>query len=738
MKPKKIKMTLPVCLFCVVDVSGSMGLNCCNNMKGMERIKITRLELIKHSLKTIVSALRKEDKICVIEFSNNVKMIVEPVELSNKDIKDEVINKINDMKTSGMTNMWAGINMAIENSKSIPYQNYQKSIMVFTDGESNSDPPEGVYKALENKLNDNDDQFTISTFSYGNDINLKLLVDIAKLGNGIYGYCPDATMVGTIFINYMANLLSTITPVVKISLMQNNNTAETKIIGPLYRGTYRNIIFKIEKKKLNKIKVVVELPIINQTFNVPLSTETVDLQKYIDDMSQLIEKKEKQEEESNNNKDNSDSDDELLDEESDNEETVVKIEDINTNILIEEKDLEPVKYEEMLLNQISRYKLISSINKIINLNDASCNEAKKILDKYFGSLNKLEYKSKFIKGLIIDISNPDPNHGQIEKAIDEKYYLKWGKCYLSSILRFHEFEQCGNFKDQSLQYYSHEVFDVYRKMANTLFLNLPPPKATKLNDNDYDNNYNYNAGRNYTRPTVKRSKGKRRSFSFFQFFLGNKGKNSACCDGAMECRVSEDLADPCCGNSNISSNSDDLHIQMNKFLDRRGGCFNGNAVVLLANGRTKYVKDLKKGDRLSNNAIVQCLIEQNSGSNSLKPPMCDINGVLFTPYHPIFVKNKWYFPVDLVKSKPVEIDSWFNLILNDDINHKYEIEFENGIKAITLGHHRKENSILEHPYFGSDLVLKDLKERDPEGYSNGYIYIKEYNYHQLQYDHNNY
>jgi hypothetical protein len=183
----------------------------------------------------------------------------------------------------------------------------------------------------------------------------------------------------------------------------------------------------------------------------------------------------------------------------------------------------------------------------------------------------------------------------------------------------------------------------------------------------------------------------------------------------------------------------DAHDIMRKFLNPHGGCFNGEAIVLLANGKTKCVKDLRKGDQLHNQAIVQCLIEESFNKKSLKSPsMCDIHGVLFTPYHPICLENQWYFPIDLVQPKPVAIDSWFNLILKDEVHGKYEVEFENGIKAITLGHYRKENKILEHPYFGTDLVLKDLQERDASGFSNGYIHIQEINYHQLQFNNDQY
>ena len=612
MKPRKIDTTSPICLICVVDVSGSMCQNCCQNIENMEKMFVSRLSLIKHSLKTIVSTLRKNDMISIITFSNEAKMLKQPTVLLNKNIKNEINTIIDSMYEDGMTNMWSGIKLAIDTLESFPFNNYQKSIMVFTDGESNCDPPEGILPTLKNTLKTcNKKNFTISTFSFGNDINPDLLVDISKVGNGIYGYCPDGSMVGTIFINYMANLLSTITSVVKVTLCQNDKK-KSVTIGPLYRGCYRNALLKCDKTLLSNSKIIVELPMTEQTFDVHIDLETkTNLQEYIKEMSEIENKNKK-----------------------------------------------------ILFNQLYRNKFILILNKLIH--SQNLEEDKKELTEFFNNLNQLEYKSKFIKSLIIDIENPDPNHGQISKAISKQFFGTWGRCYLSSFLRFHLFEQCGNFKDQTLQYYAGYIFSVYRKIGNSLFINIPPPKQNIISN--YSNNFNNN-------------------------------------------------------------------LNMHHFMNRHGGCFNGEALVLLANGQTKCVKDLKKNDKLINNSIVQCVIEQKCDKKNY---MCNINGILFTPYHPININNKWHFPIDLVEKQIVFINSWFNLILKDEFNKKFEIEFYNGVKAIALGHNRNENKILEHPYFGTNAVLMDLYERDPVGFENGYIFIDESNLNKIQLDENQY
>jgi len=98
---------------------------------------------------------------------------------------------------------------------------------------------------------------------------------------------------------------------------------------------------------------------------------------------------------------------------------------------IVESDIKPARYEERLYNQILRNEFISTVNEILGMdvagNEEDFNRAKEILTQHFNSLNQLRYKTKFIKDLIIDIDNPDPNHGQVEKAIHQNYYGTWGK-----------------------------------------------------------------------------------------------------------------------------------------------------------------------------------------------------------------------------------------------------------------------------------------------------------------------
>ena len=82
-------------------------------------------------------------------------------------------------------------------------------------------------------------------------------------------------------------------------------------------------------------------------------------------------------------------------------------------------------------------------------------------------------------------------------------------------------------------------------------------------------------------------------------------------------------------------------------------------------------------------------------------------------YHPVEINGEWVFPCEKFKVTKKFIGCWYNLVLNN----KHEVVL-NGVKAITLGHNRKDG-ILKHPYFGTNKVIEALKKYD--SFNSGFI-----------------
>jgi hypothetical protein len=77
--------------------------------------------------------------------------------------------------------------------------------MLFTDGCPNISPPEGEIEALK-KMNN---KCPIHTFGFGYNLNSELLYQMAQISSGMNSFIPDATFVGTVFVNAISNILTT-------------------------------------------------------------------------------------------------------------------------------------------------------------------------------------------------------------------------------------------------------------------------------------------------------------------------------------------------------------------------------------------------------------------------------------------------------------------------------------------------------------------------------------------------
>ena len=242
--PKKIESRKPLLLISMIDVSGSMSCAASDLKNNNEEGGFTRLALVKHSLKTVVSTLSENDKMCLITFSDKAKMELEATNVDDLG-KKKIFEKIEKMHADGCTNIWDSLRLAIEVTKR--FENYNTCLMLFTDGEPNINPPLGIVHSLKELITGiKNVNFTISTFAFGYNVDSELMEEIAKVGNGIYGYCPDCTMVGTIFVNFMANILNTIESTVKIDV-KNKNLNKIFEIGGLYSGMARHLGFILKK-----------------------------------------------------------------------------------------------------------------------------------------------------------------------------------------------------------------------------------------------------------------------------------------------------------------------------------------------------------------------------------------------------------------------------------------------------------------------------------------------------------
>jgi len=242
--PPKNGNRKPTVIICVIDVSGSMDepVSTCQEEHGY-----SRLDLTKHSVKSLISMLGRNDYIAIITFSTKSKIILSITQMDSIG-RENALQKIETLKTEGQTNIWAGLCNAIELSTNAICENKNVFSVLLTDGESNINPPRGIIPTLSEYIKKNQFKGTLSTFGFGYNLDSNLLDEVATLLNGTFAFMPDATMVGTVFTNFVSNCLACVYDTLKVDIETNGSIIEilgNTNIGMLQYGQTRDIIIKV-------------------------------------------------------------------------------------------------------------------------------------------------------------------------------------------------------------------------------------------------------------------------------------------------------------------------------------------------------------------------------------------------------------------------------------------------------------------------------------------------------------
>ena len=268
----------------VIDVSGSMDIIASDKNENGECDDLTRLNLACHSIITIIESLTDNDEIGIISFNHmahtNLKMT--KMNENGKTIAKLVINNLN---AGGTTNIYDGLKNSFELLKTITNDN-NNSIVLLTDGESNADPPNGILQTLITTYNNIDlKSFSLNTFGFGYDINSILLKDIANNYNGIFGFIPDCSMVGTVFINFISNLLTTYLINIKMHINFSDNTKEIINTGAILYDGRRDFIIE-NKNEITSIQLfynnnIIDYSLIKEDLNLDLDYKSNKFRKDI-------------------------------------------------------------------------------------------------------------------------------------------------------------------------------------------------------------------------------------------------------------------------------------------------------------------------------------------------------------------------------------------------------------------------------------------------------------------------
>jgi len=231
--PSDGKARVPIDVVCVIDVSGSM--NAAAELKTAtgesESFGLSVLDIVKHAMKTIIASLDKNDRVAVVTFSDQAKVLMELTYLNDVG-KKSAQTVVEAMRPAGSTNLWDGLFNGLEVLRKAPCDKRNRAIMLLTDGEPNIVPPRGHLPMLNNYKDKNDGlPGIIYTFGFGYRLDSALLVELAVGGNGAYSFIPDSSLVGTVFIHALSSLLTTTAVDVNMRLRRQNMGAPVSPLG---------------------------------------------------------------------------------------------------------------------------------------------------------------------------------------------------------------------------------------------------------------------------------------------------------------------------------------------------------------------------------------------------------------------------------------------------------------------------------------------------------------------------
>ena len=138
----------------------------------------------------------------------------------------------------------------------------------------------------------------------------------------------------------------------------------------------------------------------------------------------------------------------------------------------------------------------SLVNSLIENNTKDDIKIKDFLT-FLEHLNELsETDNLEIHREIINVYKTNYPDGIFEEQIDiacskDDYYKRWGKHYLRSLYDAHFYQECNNFKDQSVQGYATSEQKKLIDLADDIFCNLPAPEPSVYKNYGFSNSPPY-------------------------------------------------------------------------------------------------------------------------------------------------------------------------------------------------------------------------------------------------------
>jgi Mg-chelatase subunit ChlD len=244
--PEAPDATLPTLFIDVLDISGSMGgTSVDTSTNTSDAAHFSRADLVRHSVATQIELLRPQDKLALVLFDNNAEVALPPTQMTAIG-RTAAKSCLPQIAPRGGTNIWTGLQRALTIAAAEDTSAMNVVIVLQTDGESDPsyNPPRGIPATFRAWLDSHPHvRVTLHTvgYGYGKALDMPLLRELATIGNGTVNYIADGSMVGTVFIHLLANLMSC---VYRDLTLQVPEAGIAERIGFLQSGQTRHAVLR--------------------------------------------------------------------------------------------------------------------------------------------------------------------------------------------------------------------------------------------------------------------------------------------------------------------------------------------------------------------------------------------------------------------------------------------------------------------------------------------------------------
>ena len=210
-----------------------------------------KIELVKESLKILVEMMEPKDRIALVLFDQQSKLLYDLNFLDEKN-KKQVINLINQIEARGGTNIASGLQVAVdilkkEKKNAKEDEGRSSSIILLSDGCDNYSDDVVLAEKLKSLTKGEGLSFTLNTFGYGYDHDPKIMNKLANLRDGSFFLVEDYNKVGEYFVSVLGGCISMISKNAEVEVkLLNEKCKIKKIFGAnnFYSHELTDLFFK--------------------------------------------------------------------------------------------------------------------------------------------------------------------------------------------------------------------------------------------------------------------------------------------------------------------------------------------------------------------------------------------------------------------------------------------------------------------------------------------------------------